>query len=43
VRDENAAEASAQASYERGMRLFVEAAAFMLAGVAVGWRARRRA
>ena len=43
VRDEKAAESSAQASYERGMRLFAEAAAFMLAGVAVGWRQRRRA
>lgn len=42
VRDEKGAETSAQASYERGMRLLVEAAAFMLAGVAVGWRRRVR-
>ena len=42
VRDEKAAESSAQASYERGMRLFAEAAAFMLAGVGVGWRQRQR-
>ncbi|MCK9685157.1 hypothetical protein [Scleromatobacter humisilvae] len=43
VRDEKAAESAAQASYERGLRLFAEAAAFMLAGAAVGWRQRRRA
>ncbi len=43
VRDEKAAEVSAQASWERGMRLLLEAATFMLAGVVVGWRQRRRA
>lgn len=43
VRDEKGAETSAQASWERGMRLLVEAAAFMLAGVAAGWRQRARA
>ena len=43
VRDEKGAESAAQAAWERGIRLFVEAAAFMLAGFAVGWRQRRRA
>jgi len=43
VRDEKGAESSAQGAYERGMRLFAESAAFMLAGVVVGWRQRRRA
>jgi hypothetical protein len=43
VRDEKGAEASAQSAYERGLRLFLEAAGFMLAGVAVGWRQRARA
>ncbi len=42
LHDEDAAESSAQASYEHGMRLYVEAAAFMLAGVVVGWRRRPR-
>ena len=42
VRDEKAAEVSAQSAWERGMRLFVEAAAFMIAGVAVGLRQRAR-
>jgi hypothetical protein len=41
VRDEKAAEDSAQAAYERGIRLFIETAAFLLAGLAVGWRQRR--
>jgi len=43
VRDEKGAESSALASWDRGFRLLVEAAAFMLAGVAVGWHTRRRA
>ena len=43
VRDEKGAETSAEASWERGMRLLVEAGAFLLAGVALGWRQRRRA
>lgn len=43
VRDEKGAEASAQSAYERGARLFVSTAGFLLAGLAVGWRQRRRA
>ena len=43
VRDEKGAESSALASWDRGMRLLVEAAAFMLAGFAVGWRQRGQA
>ncbi|MBW8759636.1 MAG: hypothetical protein JF586_18720 [Burkholderiales bacterium] len=43
VRDEKGAEASALSSWDRGIRLLAEAAAFMLAGFVVGWRARRRA
>jgi hypothetical protein len=42
VRDEKAAEDAAQAAYERGLRLFIEAAAFMLAGLFIGWRQRAR-
>lgn len=41
VRDEKAAEDSAQAAYERGIRLFIETGVFMLAGLTVGWRRRR--
>jgi hypothetical protein len=40
VRDEKAAEDTAQAAFERGIRLFIETAAFMLAGLGVGWRQR---
>ena len=43
VSDEKGAEVSAQAAWERGMRLLVETAIFMLAGLAMGVRARRRA
>jgi len=43
VRDEKGAEASAQSAFERGARLFVSTTGFMLAGLAVGWRARNRA
>ncbi len=43
VRDEKGAEATAQSAFERGVRLFISTAGFMLAGVAVGWRARTRA
>jgi len=43
VRNEKGAESSALASWDRGLRLLVEAAAFMVAGVIVGWRMRRRA
>jgi hypothetical protein len=43
VRDEKGAEATAQSMYERGLRLFVGTAGFLLAGLAVGWRQRRRA
>jgi hypothetical protein len=42
VRDEKGAEDSARSGFEHGVRLFIEAAAFMLAGVVVGWRQRRR-
>jgi hypothetical protein len=42
VRDEKGAEDSARSAFEHGWRLFIEAAAFMLAGVAVGARRRRR-
>ena len=42
VRDEKAAEDAAQAAWERGLRLFLEAGCFMLAGVVVGWRQRAR-
>jgi hypothetical protein len=40
VRDEKGAEDSARSSFEHGLRLFIEAAAFMLAGAVVGWRQR---
>jgi len=43
VRDEKGAEASALASWDRGMRLLVETAVFLLAGFVAGGRARRRA
>jgi hypothetical protein len=43
VGDEKGAEVSARASWERGIRLFIETAVFMLAGFALGVRARRRA
>ena len=43
VRDEKGAEASAQSAFERGVRLFIGTAGFMLAGLVVGWRQRTRA
>ena len=43
VRDEKGAEMSARASYDHGIRLFLGAAIFMLAGFVVGWRQRGRA
>lgn len=43
VRDEKGAEDSGRAAYERGIRLFANAAVFMLAGLLVGWRQRGRA
>ena len=43
LRDEKGAEASAQSAYERGVRLFVGTAGFLLAGLVVGWRQRPRA
>ena len=43
LRNEKGAEASALASLDRGIRLLVEAAVFLLAGLGLGWRARRRA
>lgn len=42
VRNEKGAESSALSSWDRGLRLLVEAGVFMLAGFAVGWRARRK-
>jgi hypothetical protein len=42
VRDEKGAEASAQSAFERGVRLFIGTAGFMLAGLVVGWRQRAR-
>ena len=43
VRDEKGAEASAQSAFERGVRLFIGTAGFLLAGLVVGWRQRARA
>jgi len=43
VRNEKGAESAALAALDHGIRLLVEAALFMLAGFALGWRARRRA
>ncbi len=43
MRDEKGAQDAAEAAYERGVRLFLEAGGFLLAGVAVGLRQRRRA
>jgi hypothetical protein len=43
VRNEKGAESTALLSWERGIRLLIEAAVFMAAGLALGWRARRRA
>ncbi|MFL6679425.1 MAG: hypothetical protein ACJ8IK_13870 [Burkholderiaceae bacterium] len=42
VRDEKGAESTALLSWERGIRLLIEAGVFLAAGLAVGWRARRR-
>ena len=43
VRDEKGAEMSARSSFDHGIRLFLSAAVFMLAGLLVGWRQRGRA
>ena len=43
LRDEKGAEDSARAAYERGVRLFLGIAGFLVAGAAVGWRQRGRA
>ena len=43
MRDEKGAEDAAQSAYERGVRLFLSAAGFLLAGALVGWRQRGRA
>ena len=43
MRDEKGAEDAAQAAYERGIRLFLSAAGFLVAGLLVGWRQRGRA
>jgi len=42
VRDEKGAEDTARSGFEHGMRLFIAAAVFMLAGVVAGWRERGR-
>lgn len=42
MRDEKGAEDAAEAAYERGVRLFLEAAGFILAGLGVGLRQRGR-
>ena len=41
--DEKGAADSARSAYERGVRLFIDTAGFLLAGLVVGWRQRRRA
>ncbi len=43
LRDEKGAEDGAEAAYERGVRLFLESAGFIVAGLLVGLRQRRRA
>ncbi len=43
LRDEKGAEDGAEAAYERGVRLFLEAAGFIVAGLLVGLRQRARA
>jgi len=43
MRDEKGAEDAAQAACERGIRLFLSAAGFLVAGLLVGWRQRGRA
>lgn len=43
MRDEKGAEDAASAAYERGVRLFLETAGFLVAGLAVGLRQRGRA
>ena len=43
MRDEKGAEDAAQSAYERGVRLFLGTAGFMVAGLLVGWRQRARA
>ena len=43
LRDEKGAEDGAEAAYERGVRLFLESAGFIVAGLLVGLRQRARA
>ena len=43
VRNEKGAESTAVLYWERGIRQLIETAVFLLAGLALGWRARRRA
>jgi len=43
VLDEKGATDSARAAWERGARLFISTAGFLLAGLVVGWRQRVRA
>jgi hypothetical protein len=43
MRDEKGAEDAAQSAYERGVRLFLGTAGFLVAGLLVGWRQRARA
>ena len=43
VRDEKGAEDAATSAFDRGTHLFISVTGFMLAGLVVGWRQRRRA
>ena len=43
LRDEKGAEDTARAAYDRGVRLFLGALGFLVAGMVVGWRQRARA
>jgi hypothetical protein len=43
VRDERGAEAAALSAFDRGVHLLISAAGFLLAGLLVGWRQRKRA
>jgi hypothetical protein len=43
IRDEKGAEGAALTALDHGLRLLIETAFFLLAGLFLGWRARRRA
>lgn len=43
ARDEKGAEDAATSAFDRGTHLFISLTGFMLAGLVVGWRQRRRA